>query len=119
MQFLRYLCVGVLSNGIAYGVYIVITQFGLAPVTGMSITYLIAAMASFAANKGWTFRSSARISRSALRYILCQLLGYGTNLIFLSWLYFVLGVPHQVAQLVGIGLVAVELFLLNRYYVFN
>ena len=31
-----------------------------------------------------------------------------TNLILLYWLYYMLGVPHQAAQLIGIGVVAVE-----------
>lgn len=119
MQFLKYLCVGGFTNAIAFGTYIVFVQFGFSPVVAMSTTYLIAALASFAANKGWTFRSDASISRSALKYILSQILGYGTNLVLLSWLYYMIGVPHQTAQLIGIGVVAVELFLLNRYYVFS
>jgi putative flippase GtrA len=118
-QFAKYLVVGGLSNSLAYGLYIAITLVGVSPIAGMSMVYVVASVTAFTANRGWTFQSSASLSGSALRYILSQMLGYGTNLILLFSLYYMLGVPHQVAQLIGIGVVAVELFLLNRYYVFN
>jgi len=118
-QFAKYLVVGGLSNSLAYGLYIAITLVGVSPIAGMSMVYVVASVTAFTANRGWTFQSSASLSGSALRYILSQMLGYGTNLILLFSLYYMLDVPHQVAQLIGIGVVAVELFLLNRYYVFN
>lgn len=118
-QFAKYLMVGGLSNGIAYGLYIVMTLAGVNPITSMSIVYVVASATAFAANRGWTFQSDASVSRSALRYIISQILGYGSNLVVLSGLYLVLGFPHQTAQLIGIVIVALELFLLNRYYVFN
>ena len=119
MQFLKYLSVGGFANVIAYGTYIMLVKFGFGPVTAMSITYLIAASASFLANKGWTFKSDARISTSATKYIISQAFGYGTNLVLLSRLHYAIGIPHQIAQLLVIGVVAIELFLLNRYYVFS
>jgi putative flippase GtrA len=118
-QFAKYLVVGGLLNSLAYGLYIAITLVGVSPIAGMSIAYVVASVTAFTANRGWTFQSDASLSRSALRYIICQMLGYGTNLILLYWFYYMLDVPHQTAQLIGIGVVAVELFLLNRYYVFN
>lgn len=118
-QFAKYLLVGGFSNSLGYGLYIAITLLGVSPIVGMSIVYVAASVTSFTANRGWTFKSDASLSGSALRYILSQTVGYGTNLVILYWLYYKLGVPHQVAQLVGIGVVAVELFLLNRYYVFS
>lgn len=118
-QFAKYLLVGGLSNSLAYGLYILITLVGVSPIVGMSIVYVSASVTSFTANRGWTFQSDTSLSGSALRYAISQTLGYGTNLVILSWLYYVLDVPHQAAQLVGIGVVAVELFLLNRYYVFS
>jgi putative flippase GtrA len=118
-QFARYLLVGGLSNSLAYGLYILITLVGVSPIVGMSIVYVAAGFTSFTANRGWTFQSDASLGGSAFRYIISQTLGYGTNLVILSWLYHVLDVPHQAAQLVGIGVVALELFLLNRYYVFS
>ena len=118
-QFVKYLVVGVLSNSLAYGLYVAITLLGMSPISAMTIVYVAACITSFAANRRWTFKSEARLSGSALKYVLGQLLGYGTNLLVLSFLHFILGVPHQAAQLIGIGVVAIELFLVNRYYVFT
>lgn len=118
-QFAKYLAVGGLSNGLAYGLYIAATLVGVNPIASMSIVYILASVTTFAANRGWTFQSDASLGRSAPRYIVSQVAGYGTNLLVLSLLYLVLGVPHPAAQLIGICLVAVELFLLNRYYVFS
>lgn len=118
-QFAKYLAVGVLSNGLAYSLYIAIALAGASPIASMTIIYVIASATTFAANRSWTFQSDAILSKSALRYIVSQIIGYSTNLILLSWLHYLLGVPHQAAQLIGIGAVAIELFLLNRYYVFS
>jgi len=118
-QFAKYLLVGGLSNSLAYGLYILITLVVVSPIVGMSIVYAAASVTSFTANRGWTFQSDTSLSGSALRYMISQALGYGTNLVILFCLYYVLGVPHQAAQLVGIGFIAVELFLLNRFYVFS
>jgi putative flippase GtrA len=118
-QFAKYLAVGGLSNGLAYGLYIAITLAGLSPIVGMSIVYLVASSISFAANRGWTFQSDASFSRTAIKYIAIQMLGYGTNLGLLCLLYYSLGIPHQAAQFIGVVVVAVELFLLSRYYVFS
>lgn len=118
-QFAKYLVVGGLSNSLAYGLYIAITLVGVSPIASMSMVYVVASVTAFTANRGWTFQSDTSLSRSALKYIISQMLGYGTNLILLYWFYYMLDVPHQTAQLIGIGVVAVELFLLNRYYVFN
>lgn len=117
-QFARYLSVGLLSNGLAYAMYLVIVLLGGHPVASMSIVYMVASGLAFQANKIWTFRSVVRLDRALLRYILVQVLGYLTNLALLSGLHHGLGVPHYIAQLIGIGIVAVELFILSRYYVF-
>lgn len=85
----------------------------------MTLVYIIASVIAFTANRSWTFRSRKSFNTSALKYALCQIIGYTTNLVILSWLYYTLGVPHQAAQLVGMAVVAIELFLLNRYYVFG
>jgi putative flippase GtrA len=118
-QFAKYIAVGGMSNGLAYGLYIIITFSGVSPIIAMSIVYVFASVIAFTANKGWTFQSNTNINKIIIRYLMSQVLGYGTNLILLYWLHYVLGVPHQTAQLLGIGIVAVVLFLISRYYVFS
>ena len=111
-QFAKYLVVGGLANLLAYIVYILITFAGASPIVGMSVVYLSASLTSFAVNRGWTFRSERSLRVSVSKYLLAQLLGYGTNLFILYLLYYILDIPHQTAQLIGIAVVAVQLFLL-------
>ncbi len=118
-QFAKYLAVGVLSNGLAYGLYLGIVQAGVNPILSMTMVYILASSVAFNANWRWTFRSEVNLSRSAIRYVASQIIGYVTNLLLLAGLYYVLGVPHHLAQIMGIGVVAIQLFLLNRYYVFS
>lgn len=118
-KLLKYLSVGALSNALAYGFYIGMTLMGSNPIFSMSLAYAMAGGLSFVANKDWTFQSSARISKSLSRYLTIQLIGYATNFLMFTGLYIGLGVPHYFAQLVGIGIVAIEMFLLSRYYVFS
>lgn len=118
-QFAKYLAVGGLANGGAYGLYILLTFEHVKPVVSMSLVYVITSFITFAANKSWTFQSKISLGSSAPRYIASQACGYITNLIILFYLYYLQGIPHQVAQLIGAGVVAIELFFLNRYYVFS
>ena len=117
-QYANYLSVGLLANGSAYAMYVVIAQLGAHPVASMTIVYLFASALAFQANKAWTFRSLVRFDRAFLRYVLVQVLGYLTNLLLLAGLHYGCGAPHHISQLLGMAIVAVELFLMSRYYVF-
>ncbi|WP_216907209.1 GtrA family protein [Synechococcus sp. CCY 0621] len=117
-QLFKYLLVGVTSNGAAYGFYLLITSFGLSPVLGMSIVYVMAAGINYFLNRSWTFSSNAPVRRSLFRYVVVQCVGYATNLVLLAVLHYALGVPHYLAQLAGVTIVAGELFLLSRFFVF-
>lgn len=117
-QVFRYSLVGIFSNIVAYGIYLVIVFLGVNPFLSMTLVYVLACTIAFAGNRGWTFRSSVSLRKSSRRYVIAQLIGYLTNLLMLSILYLFLGTPHQIAQLIGIIFVAIELFLLNKYFVF-
>lgn len=117
-QFIKYLSVGGISNVLAYILYVIFTLLGVPPVASMTVVYIVAGGMSFVANKTWTFKSDARTGGTLAKYIVAQLLGYFTNLLLLTGLHYGLGMPHYFAQLVCIGLVAIALFLLSRYYVF-
>jgi putative flippase GtrA len=117
-QFAKYLSVGLLANGSAYAMYVVIVRLGAHPVASMTIVYLLASALAFQANKAWTFRSLVHFDRAILRYVLAQALGYLTNLLLLAGLHYGCGIPHYISQLLGMAIVAVELFLMSRYYVF-
>lgn len=118
-QFAKYLAVGGLLNGLAYSLYLATTLTGASPSVSMSLIYVIMSVTTYTANRSWTFQSDAILSKSALRYFLIQIIGYLTNLTMLVILSRVLGFPHQWVQLLAIFVVGVELFVLNKYYVFR
>lgn len=117
-QFVKYLMVGGLANGSAYGLYLGFVFMGAGPYLSMTIVYLGASIFAFTMNRKWTFASNLSMRKATARYIVIQGVGYITNLILLVALHQALGIPHYLAQLTGIVLVAIELFLLSRYYVF-
>ena len=118
-QFLRYSLVGVTSNAVGYSFYLLVTSLGLGSVQGMSLVYACACLASFAGNKKWTFGDSTRARTIFPRYVAIQIVGYLTNLLLLLVFYKRFGLPHQCVQLLAIAVVATELFILSKYYVFR
>ena len=118
-QFSRYLVVGAGSNFLGYAIYLAITWAGLDPVMGMTLVYISACLVSFTGNKYWTFADKSKDTFLFPRYIVIQFVGYLTNLLLLLALSRVLGFPHQVIQLLASIVVATELFLLSKYYVFR
>jgi len=118
-QFLRYSLVGVVSNVVGYCFYLLVTSIGLGPVQGMSLVYACACVASFIGNKKWTFGDKTRIRKIFPPYAGIQIAGYLTNLLLMLVLYKQFGLPHQWVQLLAFAVVATELFLLSKYYVFR
>ena len=118
-QFLKYSLVGVASNAIGFCFYLFVTSIGLGSIPAMSIVYACAGLASFAGNKKWAFGDNTRTSKIFPRYVVILITGYLTNLLLLLLLYRQFGLPHQWVQLIAIAVVATELFLLSKYYVFR
>ena len=111
-QFLSY-------AAILYGAYLVLTYFGMGPKTALTLLYGIGVLQTFFFNKRWSFRYTGA-SRGALRrYIVAYLLGYVLNLTMLALFVDVLGLPHQIVQGVLIFVVAITIFLLQKYWVFK
>jgi putative flippase GtrA len=118
-QFLRYSLVGIVSNAMGYSSYLIVTSIGVGSVKGMTIVYVCACLASFAGNKQWTFGDATRTRKLFPRYVAIQIFAYATNLFLLLLLHKRLGFPHQWVQLLAIAVVATELFILSKYYVFR
>jgi putative flippase GtrA len=118
-QFIRYSLVGIVSNVMGYSTYLFFTSNGVDSVMAMSILYSCACLASFSGNKHWTFVDTIHARKYFPRYVLIQIIGYLTNLSLLFLLHKQLGFPHQWVQLLAFPLVATELFILNKYYVFR
>ena len=117
-QLLRFVAVGVASNALGYGLYLLVTWAGMPPKVAMSLMYAIGVGSGFIGNWRYAFANRAGLRHALPRYLAAHLLGYLVNLgIHLLGDRF--GAPHQLSQAVGICVVAAILFLLFRYFVFS
>lgn len=118
-QLWRYGVVGVASNGLLFGVYLLLTHFGTPPLLAMTALYALGVLQTFVFNRRWTFASRTSAPQAFLRYVLSYGMGYLFNLALLLGLHHQLGLPHAWVQALAIIATALLLFLLQRYWVFR
>lgn len=118
-QLFRYGVVGIGVNVAGYLLYLFITYLGVAPMLAMSVLYVVGAVGGFWGNKTLTFSHDGNSMRAAVRYVIAHFAGYLINLGILTVMTHELGYSHQVAQAVGIVVVAGFLFLASRFFVFT
>lgn len=118
-QLIRYGLVGVASNTAIYLVYLLITYLGMEAKSAMTLVYFVGATIGFVGNRTWTFAHLGNPGSAVLRYVLAHSFGYLLNLLILYIFVDRLGYAHQWIQAVAIIIVAVFLFLVFKYFVFN
>lgn len=118
-QLLRYASIGITSNVLLYLVYLGLTAVSMGHKSAMTFAYIAGILLTFFAHRTWSFAYRG-LSRYALpRYLIAYLLGYTLN-----WTILWVGVdqcrwPHQIVQAGAIGVVAIGLFLLHKFWVFD
>lgn len=118
-QFIRYAIVGLVSNAIAYVIYILLTKLGLEPKLAMSLLYGVGVLQTFVFNKRWTFGHRGARRAVFFRYCMAYGVGYVINLLVLLVFVDQHGYSHEIVQGVMILALAVMLFLLQKYWVFQ
>ena len=118
-QVSRYVTVGVLSNFGLYVGYLLLTFAGLGHKLAMSLLYVIGVLQTFAFNKRWSFEHRGPSSTPLLRYVLVYALGYAVNFAALVLLVDIAGAPHQLVQAGTIVAIAIGMFVLQKYWVFQ
>jgi len=118
-QLSRYVTVGFVSNLMLYGLYLALTAVGADPKATMSALYAMGMLSVFVANRRWSFRHEGSSHCALARYFIAQAAGYATNLTVLVLLVDVGGIDHRYAQGAAMVLVAVQLFLMQRLWVFR
>jgi putative flippase GtrA len=118
-QFLRFATVGVVSNLVIYGAYLLLTALGMGAKLAMTTTYVAGVVQTFIVNKRWTFDFDGAGMGVFVRYCLSYAFGYVVNLLTLYVFADRLGWPHQLVQAGAIVEVAVLLFALHRFWVFR
>lgn len=123
-QFLRFGVVGTLGFLVDAGVLTLMLALGAGPHGGRIVSYLAAASATYALNRAWTFRESARVpvARQWGRFVLLNLVGFAAN--FGTYAALLATVPlvaaHPVLGVAAGSLAGMFLnFALSRRYVFG
>ena len=117
-QFLRYGIVGLVSNGLLYVVYFLLTYFTVAPEIAATIAYVLGVSWTYIINRGWSFKSETAHSNAAPKYAATYFMGYFITVGTLAIGYRVLGIPHLITQILAIGVTAIAIFLLLKFWVF-
>lgn len=117
-QFFRYVVVGLASNALSYLLYLLATWLGTGPKTAMTWVYLLGVLQTYVFNKKWSFRFAGAAAPALVRYAAAYAMGYVVNFLGLMLLVDKAGLPHQLVQGVMIVVVAIMLFLAQRYWVF-
>jgi putative flippase GtrA len=118
-QLIRYGIVGVLSNAVAYLLYLGITAAGMEHKLAMSLLYALGVAQTFVFNKRWTFGHDDENRPAFVRYCIAYAFGYVVNLLALYVLVDRLGYAHQIVQGVMIFGLAIMLFLMQKYWIFR
>lgn len=118
-QLVRYGIAGAAVNLALYAVYLVFTALGLAPLVAATLVFALGIPMSLRAHRSFTFQvADVALSRKLL-FAAGYVVGYVTQIGTLWALYHGLGLPHQVAQLIAMGVVAAVLFLFQKIFVFR
>lgn len=110
--------VGLLSNALGYGAYLLLVANQLDPKLAVTLLYPVGVAVGYLGNKRITFRYAGKFISSSLGYAVVYILGYLINIALIICLVDYLGYPNQIVQLIAIPLVAVTSFVLLRKFVF-
>lgn len=117
-QALRYGIVGLLSNAIGYCLYLLLTGAGMGHKSAMTLLFVVGTLQTFIFNKKWSFKYQQEDRSVMLRYIATYSLGYLVNLAALVVLVDRAGFPHAVVQAAMIFIIALLVFVLQKFWVF-
>jgi putative flippase GtrA len=118
-QIVRFAVVGLVSNALLFGLYLLLTNAGLSYVPAMTAVYAIGIAQTFVANRSWTFGHADRLGSPFVRYVVTYALGYLLNLALLTTLVGGLHLPHAWVQGALIFVVAAFVFVLQKHWVFR
>ena len=121
-QALKFLAVGVLNTLVDAALYVALTRWlGLAawPVLAKGISYGAGVLNSFAWNRSWTFRSTARAWTTLLPFVLANLVALAVNAGAMHLGLNVLGLPEPIALVLATGVTFLWNFVISKFIVFR
>jgi len=85
LQFIKFLCVGLINTGVDFGVLnLLMFLFGITKGIGYSffkaISFIVAVTNSYFLNKRWTFRKGGKMEKEEFaKFIIVSLIAFGIN----------------------------------------
>jgi putative flippase GtrA len=111
--------VGAATNALGFAIYVLFTRLGVSPVLTISVFYPVHISSAFYFNKKWSFNHHGRLSTSAVRFLIAYVGCYLLNVIVLKFFNGYCGYSHLIVQAIAILVIAVLLFLTQKYWVFS
>lgn len=118
-QIMRFGIVGLASNAVLYGLYVLATSLGVQHTVAMTAVFALGVLQTFVFNKRWSFAYQGPRGGAMLRYLIAYAVAYAINLAAMLLLVDVEGFPHRIVQAVMVVVVAMFLFLAQRLWVFR
>ena len=118
-QLFRYGLSGATINLALYGVYVLLTLVGMAPIAASTLVFVMGVPISLHVHGAVTFRNRPSSRRAVLLFWAAYILAYFVQIGGLSLMHFGLGIPHRIAQLIAMVLVAIVLFVIQKRLVFK
>ena len=117
-QLLRFAIVGIVSNTLLFLMYLVLTKLGMGHKLAMSTLYIVGVTQTFVFNKRWSFKHRGAVRVALFRYWAVYVMGYFLNLSVLLIFVDQMGLPHQLVQGIMILVLAILLFVAQKFWVF-
>ena len=115
---MRFILVGITSNGVAYLAYLAMAMV-MRPVVAMTVLYAVAFALSFWGNRTFTFNDKSGLVPTVFRFTLMHMvlfsIQYGMHSYGVSYLRY----PHQAVQAVCTILIGVLSYIISRNLVFH
>jgi putative flippase GtrA len=118
-QFASYAIIGLVSNGLGFLCFAALTWLGMGPASAISIVYLGCVALTFIFNKSLSFNHKGRISTSAVKYLFSYSACYVLNVAVLKFFSGYLGYSHLAVQAIAIFVIALLLFIAQKFWVFR
>jgi putative flippase GtrA len=118
-EFVRYLVVGVATNGGGYLLFALLTALGIGSVAAISILYPIQIALAFLLNKRWTFGHQGKTRATVVKYLVALVVCYLLNVAALKLFAGYLGFSHLIVQACALVVLGGLLFVAQRYWVFR
>ena len=115
----RFIVVGIITNLIGYVIFLLVVAAGVPVKTTVTALYGVGVLLGFFGNRRFTFSDTQKWWYSLLMYCIVSLGGFGINYALIVVFVDNWHIYYAYVEFVAIGVVAVYMFIMNRFFVFK